>query len=174
MEPTATLITLAEVSVAVVGFAGVVSVLRGDSAPGQETMRQWRLRFMVTTGTLAVAFCLLPLPLLAYGVPPGSVWSGAGALLALANIATAFWLLQQQRDYLGQALYRPTRFNDGIYLAVLAIATFLLLGNIAGLAGGPRFAPYLVGVIIWLLFAVNTFFRMILASSSDRPRSDRR
>ena len=167
MEPEATLLTLAEVSIATVGFAGVVSVFRGSPAPEDATMRQWRLRFMVSSGTGAVALSLLPLPLLAEGLAPKTVWAWGSGLVALMNIGIAVWLLGEQRVRFGAALYRGSIANDTVMLGVLAVVTGLALWNLAFPA---RFSFYLCGALVWLGLAIHTFFRMILASSKDLPR----
>ena len=167
MEPDATLLTLAEVSIATVGFAGVVAVVRSGPAPEDATMRQWRLRFMVTAGTGAVALSLLPLPLLAEGLPTPTVWAWGSGLVALMNLGIAAWLLGEQRIRFGVALYRGSIVNDTVMLGVLAISTALALWNLAFPA---RFSFYLCGALVWLGIAIHTFFRMILASSRDLPR----
>ena len=166
MEPTPTLLTLAEVSIATVGFAGVVSVLRGSPAPEDAAMRQWRLRFMVTSGTGAVVFCLVPLPLLTHGIAEHTVWTVGSLLLAALNLGLVAWAMREQQLRLGATLYRGSIVNDGVMLAVVSVATALAAWNAATDA---RFSIYLFGVIVWLGLAVNTFFRMILASSRDLP-----
>lgn len=168
MEPAAVLLTLAEVSIATVGFAGVVSVLRGDASPEDAAMRQWRLRFMVTSGTMAVGFCLLPLPLLGDGMPPHRVWSSASALMVASNLVFTFWAYREQRDHLGAALYRGTIVNDLSLIILMVGSTVFALLNALGTLWAARFSVYLVSVMVWLTFAIVAFFRMILASSRER------
>ena len=76
--------TVAEVSVAFAGFAGIVSVF-GRSRIDPE-VRMWRIRVMILTSLVTLLFALLPAALLESGLPHKSAWR-TSALLLSAGLA---------------------------------------------------------------------------------------
>jgi hypothetical protein len=82
-----TLQTIAEVSVALAGFAALAGAIGEREGPTGRLSFQ-RLRFVVLVGVLLLMLSLLPLVIAGYGVSPASVWrASSGAAFVLNLIA---------------------------------------------------------------------------------------
>ena len=156
-------------AVAIAGFAGIAFAISSKGSVEDDVMRRWRLRFMVAASVGTVAFTCLPVVLLATGLPEASVWSAASVLLALANPLFIWWSFQHQRRFLGVAFYRGTRANDVMFLALNLLSAGVALLNAVGLGFHREFSGYLIAVLVWLVFSLSTFFRIIFFSSATEP-----
>ena len=83
-EPSEILLTLAEVAVAFVGFAGIASVFarRLDSAP--QAVVAVRLRGMVDAGLVACFAAVLPLIIASYPMSTSASWRLSSLVFAVA------------------------------------------------------------------------------------------
>ncbi len=86
MPHTETLLAIAALAVALQGFAGLAFVVRQAALDG----RFWS---MLASGFTALAMAVLPLPLLALGVPERALWPVCNVLLALSACLLAAWSL---------------------------------------------------------------------------------
>jgi hypothetical protein len=158
MNPTDTLLSLAEISVTLLGFAAIASVFHSRGAQGwRPDARFWG---MVSMGVGTLAFALLPLPLLAAEVDPGVTWRLCSVALAAAIGAMfVFGFLTVRRGLAsGEQVHRPT---FSFLMASFATVAGLDVANAAGLLHGPSFWPYLAGVIWFQLVTAYVFVRLL-------------
>ncbi|MBW2396857.1 MAG: hypothetical protein JRG95_21630 [Deltaproteobacteria bacterium] len=80
MSSTELLVSLAEISVALLGFAAIVSVLRGRSHDWRPDGRFW---VMVALGVSNFSLALLPLPFIMAAVRPSLTWGVASTSLVV-------------------------------------------------------------------------------------------
>ena len=95
MENEDLLLTIAEVAVAFAGFASIVSVLGRRSSDTPEHINALRMRGMILSSLLAVAFSLLPFLLHGYGLTGGVLWRTSSAVLLLASTGLAYSILSR-------------------------------------------------------------------------------
>lgn len=150
------LLAMAEVAVALLGFAAIVSVFRQ-----RDTWRpDGRFWAMVAAGIGTLVFSLLPLPLLFGGMAPASSWQICSVLLGLYALAYCGFLTGRfRRDRASDAA--P---NLSIFLTLLsgsALAGPLLLVSALGYLGGPQFWPYLLA-LVWFQVVTAVFFVRLL------------
>lgn len=104
MEGSEYLYTIAEVSIAVVGFSAVVVVFRRRGGEALSQAELELISFMIERGFAALFLSLLPMLLSHIGVPTAGVWtvsSGALALylvIALIRTAAFRWRLPSQAE----------------------------------------------------------------------------
>lgn len=169
IDPPDTLLTIAEIAIAVVGFAGIAFVLRTDSP---KPINLFRLQLMVETSVLAMIFSFLPILLLASEYPAQRVWALSSAALGVVTpiYVTTIFLRQAQR--FGSTLLPEARIADSTVLAGTCFVTAALAMNVFGWAFENRFAGYLVGLLGALASAVAMFVRIVLLSGASRAERD--
>jgi len=87
MEGAELLPTLAEIAVAFAGFASLVSILGGRSSGERLVANLVRLRGMLQSAILVLAFSLAPFVPAKFGISEEVCWRAVGAVFALAMLA---------------------------------------------------------------------------------------
>ncbi len=156
--------TIAEVSVAFAGFAGIVSVFSQSTIdPG---VRLWRIRLMIVTSLITLFLSLLPSALGESGLSGDNIWRPASFFLAAAT-ATQLSLTYR---------WMPTSYRDRIFaqnrMAVLLTTSSVVfasaeLAAACGLLPIATSAAYSWGLLYFLFLSSYHFFRLILAVQPD-------
>ena len=74
MQNTDLLQTIAEVAVAFVGFASLAGIVGSRPRAEPSELQAGRLRGMVQSGLVVIAFCFVPFIFDGFGVPEQLVW----------------------------------------------------------------------------------------------------
>jgi hypothetical protein len=158
--------TFAQVSIALIGFAAVVSVLSRSRLP--PIARLFRIRALLFAGMTALVGSLVPLVLHKFGLVASSLWLSSTALLFCLILTTNFHVWHHIR-----ALHRsgeptpPTTY----FLQPISVGVLILLAY--GIAFGQSQLPgiYFVGIFWPLLAGLINFVLLIISielSGSDR------
>ena len=150
------LLSMAEIGVALLGFAAIVSVFRQ-----RDTWRpDGRFWAMVAAGVGTLMFSLLPLPFFFGSVATTSTWQTCNALFGLYALGYSVFLTESFR--------RDRATDSSPNLAVFAVvfggsafACPFLLVSAAGYFGDPSFWSYLVG-LVWFQVLTTIFFVRLL------------
>jgi hypothetical protein len=155
-----TLLTLAEVSIGLAGFAGIVVVLgRGPGAlPAADSLRLAAL-VGASLGTLFLS--LAPIALNALGLSEPEVWRWSSAVMVILAVpAHLFGVLRIRR--IASEMFEVTP------VPMLVTGAFLLSANLVaqacnavGAPWRPSFGVYLSGLILYLGFAAFQFARLL-------------
>jgi hypothetical protein len=160
LEASDTLLTLAEISLGLAGFAGIVMVFgRGPGAlPAADSLR---LAALVGASFGTLFFSLIPIALGFVGVAEPELWQWSSAIM-VAVIVPAHLIGALRIRRIAAEMFEVTP----VYL--LGIGACLLLGNLIaqlcnclGVASFPNFGVYLFGLIVYLGFAATQFARML-------------
>ncbi|HEY1770281.1 MAG TPA: hypothetical protein VGG02_08505 [Chthoniobacterales bacterium] len=167
MEPAEALSTVAQIAVALAGFAGVVVVFRTESLHRWAAIDRFRLWLLLANSVIPLALALLAILLLAAEPAPVAIWrwcSGiAGPFLLLFAALTvragrAIPAPELQADRTARLLFYPLFF--------LGAAVTLLQFYNAIFAG--RFRYFFVAIVFQLLGALLQFVRLILAGPARK------
>lgn len=160
MDAFDTLLTLAEVSIGLAGFAGIVMVF--GRGPGElPAADSFRLLALVGCSLGTLFLSLVPIALNGVGLPEPELWQWSSAiLLAVAIPAHVFAFARWRRDAAEILEVVP------IPLLPIGACAFLLnfvaqICNALGVGWPPRFGVYLLGLLLYLLFAAIQFARML-------------
>jgi hypothetical protein len=163
MEGADTLQLLAELSIGVLGFSGVVAVL-GRRGLGEWTdLDRVRFRIMVRIAAIVLVLSLLPFPFRSAGLGASSVWSwasGSGALLFALFLVSYLQDVDRRRAHLWS---NPavSKFAH-IYALCTAVAAPLLLSlNAIGVIFERTATPYLTASLLLFGVAVVSFLRLL-------------
>jgi hypothetical protein len=163
MEVMGTLELLAELSIAVLGFSGVVAVLGRRASGDWADLDRLRFRVMVRVAAVVLVLSLLPFPFRSAGFSESSTWgwsSGIGTLLY-----ALFLVSYLQEFYREQArLWSDSTVSKvaHIYNSFVSIVAPLLLGlNATGLVFERTATPYLVASLLIFGVSIVLFLRLL-------------
>jgi len=174
VNPNEALLTIAEIAIATIGFAGIMSALRPSSAHPADAMHRLRLRLMVEASASVMIFAFLPFVLVGL-VDDEKIWALGSGILALTSPFLVGSIYVRQRRLFGSGLIRETLLFDTLVVAMAVLVEIVLIVNFLGVLFESRFAAYLLGVLFPLSVAVAMFIRAIFASDAidrDPPPSD--
>jgi hypothetical protein len=163
MQAADTLLSLAEISVAVLGFAGVLAVMKGSQKEVIPGVNQWRLEALVIYGTNAIAFSLLPVLFLAMECPDNIIWPAGSLFSVVVMLACLAWGLGKQKKYFSSYFPKQTLLNDALIIIVYIFSIGAGLDNL--FAGGlfdQSFGGYVFSIAPAFYVSVMAFMRSIL------------
>ena len=165
MDVENALSTLAEVAIAITGFAGVVAVF-GRRSSGHWTAAEGnRLTALIVSSLTALFLCVLPFLLLSIPVSEATCWRVLSFVVVVSRIAfmTRLFRIVGEARRVPEAEREVSLVVSALFLAGDLVTIALLLANAFWLAA---VWPYLAA-IIWLLAQASiTFARLILVPVS--------
>jgi hypothetical protein len=158
------LLTLAEVAVAFAGFASLVSILGQRSSRDSPVVQAARLRGLIVSSLIVVAFAFVPFVPYRFGSSQFAVWQISSAAFAVAGggmAVVAFGNMSRVRSA-GSA---PPGFTwRGVVIGtILVVAEALLLGNTLGAFSTSAAAIYIVSLLLYLGVAGFMFANLLLS-----------
>ena len=152
-----TLELLAEISIGLVGFAGVVSAL-GRSRLSKATL-SFRIGALLINSVTALVFSILPLLLAAHGVSVNVQWTIATALLVLAQTGTITWSARWVSSLSGEEVPNLIR------VVMFSLIVLTIMYELYGIFFDPPSLSsiYIVGVSV--SFGIGLFHFCILVLS---------
>ncbi len=164
------LLTIVEISVALIGFSGLIFVFRSRDITELEVRDLSALAMILGAGGLTLVFALLPLPFSYLGLAEPQLWRLCSGLFAagMLGAGTAFLLVNRRLVAKGHAERTPRLNRLTLFSAFL---TAVLLGLVAAgtFPAGP--AVYLLGLVVCILHClVYVAFMLVVARRFDTPR----
>ena len=153
MDPYDLILTLAEISIAYVGFAAVVGVLSTRTADWTPDLRLL-FRALIEIGLFSLLLCTLPHVLAAFEMPGADLWTYASATALVGAASMAGIRIYQVRTRLGHIIAIGKFLLIPLNFASLIL--FALNATIWKAAG-----PYVVGIMILLVSASSIFLALI-------------
>lgn len=168
MSDTSALELFAEISIGLVGFAGVVSALGHSRLP--PAIRSFRISALLLYSVVALGGSLLPIVLLKHEVSTMSAWLFSAVALAAAQVAILVWaaiaVAPLMRDDLLPSLIARVVFT------ILGAATLYLLYGIL-FDRSLLAAIYLAGIFVTLGLGVFHFVVLVQSiQAGDRAGND--
>jgi hypothetical protein len=160
LEAFDTLLTLAEVSLGLAGFAGIVVVFgRGRGAlPPADSLR---LAALVAASLGTLFFSLIPIALHFLGVAEPELWQWSSAIMVVAIVPAHAIGALRIRSIARQMFEVTPVYLLGIGACILVGNLIAQVSNVLGVGSLPNFGVYLVGLIVYLGFAATQFARML-------------
>lgn len=165
MEYGDVLLTLAEVSVAFAGFAGVVSVFGRNDPSSWSFADRSRFYSLVSTSLAVVFLSVIPFGLAALHISAATVWRIASGLLVVYLAASLIVWRQQFRSASKQE-------RSAVSLPVLwgvVLCDVVILGlQVYNMTLGASIGPYLICLILLVGQAAFYFARLLVLSFRAR------
>ena len=156
MDPASTLVGLAEISLALAGFAAIVLVL-GIRGAALEPQTSADIRVMVLNAVGSAFFCLVGVAVLALEVPTPFAWLLSSAFVLVAMVAGSVmnqWLFLRH-------LEAPNLALAAVWWSFAVAAAALHLVNVLDVLGPPSFGLFFLGLVVLLGQAAAHFVHMV-------------
>jgi len=171
VDPNEALLAIAEISIATIGFAGIMSALRPSSSYSADAMHRLRLRLMVEASASVMVFAFLPFVL--SGLVDGDqIWTFGSGIIAITSPLLVGSIYVRQQRLFGSGLIRETMLFDTFVVISAMVVEAALIANCFGILFEPRFSAYLLGVLFPLGVAVAMFIRAIFAADAHERSTD--
>jgi hypothetical protein len=175
MQAGGSLQTLAEVSVALAGFASLLLVLRRGSAASVSQGEGADLFVVVGGNLLVLLFSLIPIPLFYFGVSESAVWRSASGLFAGALVLGYLAILRVRASLLASGVESLFPRVSRVTVHTPLIVVTLLVVSSLGLFGSSVVGAYLLAlVLLVLLSSLPLLFLVVELATAPRPKFDER
>ena len=164
LQAAQVLTVIAEISIALVGFSGIVVSFRQRGIEAWPPHELIRLRFMLAVACVTLLFSLLPFVPHHLGAQTSATWVLSSAVFSAGLFGVALVSYFGTKAYLNR-LSRPWFFT---YLAGSIAAGVGLLCNGLGVLGTTFPGVYLAGLGWLLFFSTTLFIRLVLSPSPSR------
>jgi hypothetical protein len=152
---------IAELAVALAGFSGVVTVLRGRNSEEWNHAAVVGLIAMLHTSFLAGGLALVPFIFYHAGLSEDAIWGSAGAVGAVIQAVRLGG--RRARTFASSGLPESQRASYWMGRFITVATLSLYLSQVVGVPFGRTFAPYLVALLLHLAAAAAIFFRLLTA-----------
>jgi hypothetical protein len=152
---------IAELAVALAGFSGVVTVLRGRNSEEWDHAAVVGLVAMLHASFLAGGLALVPFIFYHAGLSEGAIWGSAGTVGAVIQAVRLGG--RRGRTFASSGLPQSGRSVYWMFRSITAATLLLYLSQVFGVPFGRTFAPYLVALLLHLGAAAAIFFRLLTA-----------
>lgn len=153
------LLTLAEVSVALAGFAGVIATFQGRRGSRRSRGDALGLTTMVTMSLMVATMSAVPLAILNFGIAEPLVWSAASALFAAIYVIFLIYIRSRMISVKMKGANRLIILCWWAYNFLIVIALF---SNIADSDSQRQYGKYFIALLNPLLFSGYMFVRLLL------------
>jgi hypothetical protein len=150
---------IAELAVALAGFSGVVTALRGGKSKEWERADLVRLVGMLHASFLAGGLALVPFIFFHFGLRDGAVWGFSGAVGALVQAARLAG--RRARTFSSIGLPESGRASYWTFRAITVVTMLLYFSQAIGVPFGRTFGPYLVALLLHLSASAALFYALL-------------
>lgn len=165
MDAFDTLLTLAEVSLGLAGFAGIVMVFgRGSEvlAPADS----FRLLALVACSLGTLFLSLISVALGFLGIAEPELWQWSSAMMIAVIIPAHCYAFVRIRRHVAELLEVVPVSVIPFGMSLFVINLIAQLCNTLDVAWAPSFGVYFSGLILYLAFAAVQFARMLFVRPS--------
>jgi len=158
MQENDPLYSLAEIAIAIAGFAAIVVAFKRNADGGWKASDADHFLGMLVHSIAAVLFCLLPSVLDVFIEAPRNVWSIASTLLGIQVLLHVFLIFRLPSSG------RYTRMFMVVGVMVAGLQAYNAFGS-----GGmtAAYGPYLIGVMWHIFHAGGLFVSLVWVHAAD-------
>ena len=164
MDHTSTLLAIAELAVALAGFASLISVIGRRTDDRARAIDSFRLRTMLEMALRYAAFALVPLPFLQIAPAEPLVWQASSGLYLVSTAVYGTLSIKRARAHEGMT---DRRWAIGPVMGLTSISLLVNIANVLGLGGSNAFSLYLGALLVGLASAGLLFLSVV--ASVFRP-----
>jgi hypothetical protein len=155
VNPVDSLPVIAEISLGLVGFTAIVTILRPPDR-GLVGLDLVRSLYLLAYASASLLLALLPSLLTAMGCEPGVTWRLCSATMLVCSLVGFVYNRQSRPRFSVESL----TVSGSMLVAIWVLGSLNLVlqfANAAGLFGLPRFWPFLLGLFWYLVFCLMQF-----------------
>jgi hypothetical protein len=152
--------TIAEISIGLAGFSGLIVALRRNPGPLTD-VQKYRLRILFAMTFGAMFLSLLPELLQSFQVPEERIWFDASATMFVYSTGFVYWMVTRA---LRVAKVAPEIFNWLVFSSLTTghvVVVLLQLGVMTSFVEGRAPGAFTMGLVWYLVHAAQQFIRMM-------------
>jgi hypothetical protein len=167
VDPTETLLTIAEVGLGIAGFSGVMTAF--IQRPGALTRIEiYRISVLLGASFGAMFLAFVPLVLTQFSQPLVRIWGAASAIMCVYSLVGATAYLVASRRI---SRHAPEIFNRYLF-ATVTVGHLANIGlkffNVVAANAASASGIYIVGLLWYVLHAAIQFSRMLFIQPAAR------
>jgi hypothetical protein len=170
VDEVETLIGIAQIGVAIAGFATLASILGRRFSRDDPRTDVARLRSMLDISLAAAALSLFPILPMKLGVSSETVWRISSLVFLVTISVMAFSIRRRNRELDRLRAAYSNAFSATSFVVAGALGV-VLLASALGMAGLATFSTYYAALLVNLVFSGLLFIR-IFASLVAAPPSE--
>jgi hypothetical protein len=159
MDASDQLLTFAEISIALAGFAGIIATFQFRQDKYLSRGRVLDLSMIVNISLLCAFFSVLPLSLLNFGFEEEAVWAFCSAIAGCIWLLGVVFVLRNMTTRKVHPQLRLLFIFLFVYSLVTAVILFL---NALGIFFHRQFAPYFSSFILAFFLVCFNFSRLLM------------
>ena len=157
--PVESLWTVAEFSLVIIGFSGIVAVMGRRATDGWTSEDLSRMAIMLISGFRTMFASIFPIVLINFEVAEKTVWPLSSGIIGTLYLILTIVLLRVARNVARDKKHSSYFQNIVVTLSFVAISINLL--NAAGIVFHQSFGAYFLTVIIGFAVTCAYFVRLI-------------
>ena len=167
--PSDLLLTVAEVAIAILGFAAIVVALRGRSGDQRDDlMTRTRLRIMIEASSAALGASFFPFVFAATEFSTATTVLVSHLFLAATSVAILLVVFVRQKKRFGNWILPESWLFDTMGLSIATCLVALVCARAFGYLPQLGFGPYIGCLFFYLTVAIYVFVRIVFFASSGR------
>lgn len=159
MDYSDQLLTFAELSIALAGFAGIIATFQFKQEDHVSRGRVLGLSMIVNISLLGAFFSVFPLALMNFGLAEKEVWAYSSGLAGIVWFAVIIFIGQNLRKYRVRKHIRV--FFSVLFFMSLAASVISFL-NAFGVIFHQIYAPYFAGFLLAFFMVCYNFSRLLM------------
>lgn len=166
MELPGSLQTIAEISIGLAGFSGLIIAFRKGSGPLTE-VQKYRLQVLLSLAFGAMFLSLLPELCFWFGADSNDVWLFSSVCLSLYSVVFLIWWLRASLRIKNMS---PDLFNWFAFSRMVTghiVVLFMQLSVIFSIIEFASSATYVAALIWYLLHSAQQFTRMLFVQPKE-------
>lgn len=159
MDYSDQLLTFAELSIALAGFAGIIATFQFKQDGHVSRGRVLGLSMIVNISLLGAFFSVFPLALMNFGLAEHTVWKYSSGLAGIVWFALIIFIGQNLRKYI---VRKPIRVLFSVLFLLSIAATVISFLNAFGVIFHQEYAPYFAGFLLAFFMVCYNFSRLLM------------
>jgi hypothetical protein len=160
VDPTETLLAIAQIALGLAGFGGIFVALGRERAETRRPADVYRLTLLLSTALSTLVLSLLPVALRALGLPEAAVWALSSTVMSALLVGLALVTVRMRRPHREEIRAGEAPFV-AMLIWVLSVATLVAqLANAGGLFAAG-FGVFFAGLVFLVAFGSYLFARML-------------
>lgn len=160
MEETAQLLTITQVAVAIVGFAGIIATFQFKEGKSLRRSDALGLAMIINSGLVGAFSSVLPLALSNFGIQDSIVWTVCSGFMSINYMCFIFYLIKHMRKF--KINKKSSRFFVVLFFSIGFIVIIVNLLNVFNVGFNREYGPFFISLIFPLCMVGYFFSRLLL------------
>jgi hypothetical protein len=160
MEEATQLLTITQVAVAIVGFAGIIATFQFRDGKSIRRSDALGMAMIINSGLVGAFSSVLPLALSNFGMQDSIVWTVCSGFMSVNYMFFIFYIIKHMRKF--KINKKSSKFFVALFFSIGFIVIILNLLNVFNIGFHREFGPFFISLIFPLCMVGYFFSRLLL------------